>query len=389
MRIVFTGGGTAGHVNPAIAIADAVRRRYPDSEIFFVGTPKGMENKLVADAGYPIWHIDVGGLERRVSLKNIGVIIKTARSLSAARGLLKELRPDAVIGTGGYVCYPTVREAAKMGVFTALHESNAVAGLAVRMLSDRVDKVYINFDDAKNELKHPERAVTVGNPVREEVTRLERNSARNLLGLGAPIPGREAEFAGEGTPLGSYRHVIVSFGGSLGAETVNREALKLMNGYCRNHPEALMIHACGKSGYPEFMRRANELGVTKLKNVIINEFIRKLPIWLSASDIVICRSGANTVSELAAIGRASVMIPSPNVTGDHQYRNAKVMGDIGGAFVVRENSEEIEKIEELVATVLGDRRLRENMEICASKLAPKENAAEVIAADIAEAVLRR
>ncbi|MBR2460386.1 MAG: UDP-N-acetylglucosamine--N-acetylmuramyl-(pentapeptide) pyrophosphoryl-undecaprenol N-acetylglucosamine transferase [Clostridia bacterium] len=379
MRIAFTGGGTAGHVNPAIAVADAIKRKCPDAEILFVGTPGGMENKLVTEAGYPIWHIDIGGLSRSLSPKNIGVLIKAARSLSEARRIINKFRPDAVFGTGGYVCYPLLREASKMGIFTAIHESNAVAGLAVKLLSGRVDRVYLNFDGARKELKAPERARTVGNPVRGEILRMDRESARYRLGIGHPIPGHESEFGSGRMPLGSYRHVTVSFGGSLGAETVNKVALRLMDSYGRTHPDTLMIHATGKSGYPDFMSKATELGVTSLRNVIINEFIYELPLWLSAADLVICRAGANTVSELAAVGRASILIPSPNVTGDHQYKNACVMGDAGGAFVVREREEELAKTEQLMGSILGDRRLREGMELCATKLSPSENAAEVIA----------
>lgn len=379
MRIIFTGGGTAGHVNPAIAVADALKRLEGSAEILFVGTPHGMENKLVSEAGYPIWHIDVGGLKRSATVKNIGVLLKAVRSLSAARGIIEKFRPDAVFGTGGYVCYPLVREAARTGIYTALHESNAAAGLAVKMLSGKVDEIYLNFDAAREGLYYPERAKVVGNPVRGGLETVDRETARHLLGIGQPIPGREGDFASRGKFIGSFRHVVLSFGGSLGAETVNTEILKLMDGYARRRPDTLFVHATGKSGYADFMRRATDCGVTALNNTVISEFLYSMPLWLAASDIVVCRAGASTVSELAALGRTSILIPSPNVTGDHQYKNAKAMGDSGGAFVLRERPEELCKISELVDTVLSDRRLRENMEICAKTLAPKENAAEVIA----------
>ena len=382
MRIIFTGGGTAGHVSPAIAVADALKRADAGVEILFVGTPRGMENKLVTEAGYPIWHIDVGGLKRSASLKNIGVALKAVRSLSEARRIIEKFRPDAVFGTGGYVCYPLVREAARMGIYTALHESNATVGLAVKMLSGKVDKIYLNFDAAKGELSHPERAVTVGNPVRGEYGTVDRETARHLLGIGHPIPGREKDFASCGTPIGSFRHAVLSFGGSLGAATVNGEVLKLMDGYARRHPDTLFVHACGKSGYPDFMKRAGERGVTSLPNTVISEFLYSMPLWLAAADTVICRAGASTVSELATVGRASILIPSPNVTGDHQYKNAVAMGEAGGAFVLRERPEELAKLPELLDTLLSDRRVRENMEISARRLAPKENAAEVIAREL-------
>lgn len=384
MRIMFTGGGTAGHVNPAIAVADAVKRLDPHSEVVFVGTPRGMENRLVTEAGYPIWHIDVGGLKRELSIKNVGVALRAIRSVSEARKLLEKFRPDAVFGTGGYVCYPLLRAATGRGIYTALHESNAEPGLAVKMLSGRVDKIYLNFEAARTGLKRPDKAVTVGNPVRGGLGSVDRETARHLLGIGSPIPNRIGDFASEGKPIGGFRRVVLSFGGSLGAETVNREILKLMDSYGREHKDVLFVHACGKGGYPEFMKQAADLGVTALPNTVISEFLYGMPLWIAAADTVICRAGASTVSELAAACRVSILIPSPNVTGDHQYKNAKAMGDSGGAFVLRERPEELEKLPELLHTLLSDRRLRENMEVGAGRLAPKENAAEVIARDILE-----
>lgn len=398
MRVILTGGGTAGHINPAIAVADALCRLCKDGgdaapDILFVGTERGMESRLVPDAGYPLKSIDVSGLQRSLSIKNIGVAFKAIKALGEAEEVIESFEPDAVLGMGGYVCYPTVRQAirAKRRIFTALHESNAAPGLAVRMLADRVDRVYLNFAQAEKELKLRDRAVTVGNPVRGEVLRLGRERARELLGIGQPIPGRVTEFGsgrsvGKGIPIGSFRRVILSFGGSLGARTLNGEMLKLMNGYTREHPDTLHVHACGKLGYPEFRKVADGLGVSRLKNVIINEFIPEMPLWMAAADVVICRAGATTVSELAAAGRVAVLIPSPNVTGDHQFKNAKALADAGGAFVVRERAEELCRIEELVSTVLSDRRLRENMEVCAGSLAPATSAADAVAADIISSV---
>lgn len=400
MRIIFTGGGTAGHINPAISVADALcrvckKRGEESAEVLFVGTERGMENKLVPEAGYPLWHIDVSGLERSLSLKNIGVAFKTIGALRDASALLERFQPDAVFGTGGYVCYPILRQAAKKKdkIFTALHEANASAGLAVKLLSDSVDKVYLNFEAAIGDLKAPERSKVVGNPVRGDILRIDRDRARELLGIGNPIPEREMDFGsgrsfGKGAPIGSFRHVILSFGGSLGAQTLNGEMLKLMDSYAREHPDTLHIHACGKNGYSEVRRAAEKNGVSGLKNVIISEFIYDMPLWMAAADIVICRSGATTVSELAAAHRASVLIPSPNVTGDHQLKNATLLGDAGAAFVLRERPEELCRIKDMVATVLSDRRLRENMEICAGKLAPETDAAETIANDIIASVHR-
>lgn len=390
VRIILTGGGTAGHVNPAIAVADALCRVGRGTvsekpEILFVGTARGMENRLVTEAGYPIWHVEIEGLHRSLTPRNFGVAFKAVRSLSEARKIIEKFRPQAVFGTGGYVCFPMIYQAAKMGIFTALHESNATAGLAVKMLSGTVDRVYLNFEQTRSELKKPEKAVTVGNPVRGELVSLDRESARQRLGLSVPknadsLRGytEDARFIGA-----DFRHVILSFGGSLGAERVNTEMLRLMDSYARAHKDTLHVHACGKSGYEQCVKTAESLGLHKLRNVMIKEFLYDMPLWMTAADLVICRAGATTVSELAAVGRASVLIPSPNVTGDHQYKNATVLGEAGAAFVVRENDTELARLEQLVSTVLSDRRLRENMEISAKKLAPSgKGAAERIAEEL-------
>ncbi len=362
MRVIFAGGGTAGHINPAIAIADSIRKMDAKSEILFIGTKGGMENRLCAEAGYPVWHIDVCGIKRKICFDNVKALYKAFTATSKAKKMIEKFRPDAVIGTGGYICYPVVRAASSMGVFTALHESNAIPGMAVKMLKNKVDRIYVNFEECAGLLGGGKNIIRSGNPMRTHS--LNREKTREELDI-----------------AGKYRYVLLSFGGSLGAETINRECLKLMKNFTSKRTDIFHIHAVGKNGYPEFCRNFSEQGLSGCKNISIREYIYDMPKWLTAADLVICRSGAMTLSEIAASGRASILIPSPNVTDNHQYKNAKAFSDAGAAYTLCEGSPELDRLSELAETVLSDKKVREKMEENA-KTFDFPGAAEMIAGEI-------
>ena len=362
MRVIFTGGGTAGHINPAIAIADALAKLDENAEILFIGTRSGLENRLCQEAGYPLWHIDAMGIKRSLSFDNVKAVFKAVKAVNKAKKMLDTFKPDAVLGTGGYICYPVVRAAASMGVFTALHESNAIPGMAVKMLKNKVDRIYVNFDECKRLLGGGEKIVRSGNPVKN--TPINRGYAREQLGI-----------------TGCYRYVLLSFGGSLGAETVNREVLTLMQNFSSKRKDIFHLHATGKVGYGEFCRRFSEMGLNECKNISVKEYIYDMPKWLTAADLVISRSGAMTLSEIAYSGRASILIPSPNVVDDHQYKNAKAFSDAGAAFTLREGTDELSRLCELTETVLSDRAVRERMEAKAKDF-NVPNAADMIAREL-------
>lgn len=364
MRVIFAGGGTAGHINPAISVADAILKIDDKSEILFIGTEKGLENRLCAEAGYPLWHIDVTGIKRSFSVDNLKAAFKVFTATSKARKMLEKFRPDAVVGTGGYICYPVIRAASSMGIYTALHESNAIPGMAVKMLKNKVDRIYVNFEECARLLGGGERIIRSGNPMR--VTPFSRDLTREELGV-----------------TGKYRYVVLSFGGSLGAETVNSECLRLMKNFTSKRKDIFHIHATGKVGYGETMRAFNELGLSECKNISVREYIYDMPKWLTAADLVISRSGAMTLSEIAAAGRASILIPSPNVTDNHQYKNAKAFSDAGAAYTLCEGSDELSRLSELVETVLSDKAVRGKMEENAKKF-DFPGAAEMIAGELFE-----
>ncbi|MBQ2730017.1 MAG: undecaprenyldiphospho-muramoylpentapeptide beta-N-acetylglucosaminyltransferase [Clostridia bacterium] len=345
MRVLMTGGGTGGHVNPALAIAQTIKENEPDSEIAFVGTPRGIENKLVPAKGYKLYHVDVMGLRRSLSLKNIKAAYLALTSPLKAKKIIKEFKPDVVIGTGGYVSWPVCKAASKMGIPTALHESNAVPGMAVRMLSGSADRIFLNFEKAGKGLDCPEKLMLVGCPMLGTFASTSKEEARKKLG----IP-KDAEC------------VILSFGGSLGAEKVNEAVLHLMENFSCKEKGVYHTHATGAIEKEIAFGQFKEKGLDKYENLELLEYIYDMPDRVAAADIVICRAGALTVSELSLAGKCALFIPSPNVTDDQQFKNANVLVEKGAAALLRETPELPEKLVEVVKKLAGDPEKRRSME---------------------------
>jgi len=307
----MTCGGTGGHITPALAIADTIRENIAGAELLFVGAAGGMENELVTGAGYAIRSLHVKGLSRKLGISLLREGALAVKAIGDARALLREFAPDIVIGTGGYACYPTLFAATRMGIPTAVHESNAVPGLAVRMLAGSVDRVWVNFPSAGKRLSSRARVLTVGNPL-----------PRGFVGTGIAYS----------LPAGC-RRMILSFGGSLGAAALNRAVIDLMRA---EREDVYHLHATGKGGYEEFMRAFSEAGLVASGRLDIRPFIFDMPRHMASATLVICRAGAMSISELAAAGRAAVLVPSPNVTGNHQYENAKALYENGAGVLLEE-----------------------------------------------------
>lgn len=321
MRVLIAAGGTAGHINPALAIAGALRAACPEAEIHFAGRRKGMEYGLVTKAGYAFHHIEVNGIQRRLTPKNILRDIEAVWHLilsgPRARAMLRELQPDLVIGCGGYVSGPVVRCAAKMGIKTAIHEQNAFPGVTNKLLAPDVDIVFAAVPAAVEKLGAPQKTVVVGNPVRPEIFAQDRTEARAALGAGS-------------------RTVLLSFGGSLGARKVNEMVAGLAAWEQAQKKEILHIHATGSREAALFAQLAEEKGLALGESLIVKEYIDDMPRMLAAADLVISRAGALTLAELEAVGRASILIPSPNVAENHQYYNALELQKVGAAVVIEE-----------------------------------------------------
>ena len=335
MRVLIAAGGTAGHINPALAIAGAIKKADPSAEIHFAGRKEGMEYRLVTQAGYPFHHIEITGFQRRLSLNNIKRNIITLWNLALsgpkARAMMKEVQPDLVIGCGG--SGPVVRCAAKKGIKTAIHEQNAFPGVTNKLLAPDVDIVFAAVPAAVEKLGAPEKTQVVGNPVRPEVFEKagERDAIRAQLGAGD-------------------RTVILSFGGSLGARRVNEVVADLCAWEQKEHKPVLHIHATGQYGVELFQNLEKEKGFAPGESLVVKEYINNMPELLAAADLVISRAGALTLAELEAEGRAAILIPSPNVAENHQYYNAMELQKAGAAVVIEEKDLTGEK---LVSTVSG------------------------------------
>ena len=339
MKIIFAGGGTAGHINPALAIAGYVRERQPDAEILYIGAKGGMEERLVPQAGFDFKGITVQGFRRKFSPKalkdNLVTIKKAISAGKAAKRMILEFQPDLCIGTGGYVSGPVLRAAQKLGIPTLIHEQNAYPGVANKMLSKKADRVLLAMPDARKHFKGNCRFVDTGNPVRGEILAQERESARKALGL-------------------DDRPVILSFGGSLGARKIN-ESLADIIARSAKDGKYQHIHAYGQYGkwFPELLKEKGA-DLSAAKNLDIREYINDMPVCLAAADVVIARAGAITLSEIQVKGKPAILIPSPNVAENHQYHNAMSLVSKNAAVMIEEKDLTPEKLTEEIDKLASD-----------------------------------
>ncbi len=369
MRAIFAAGGTAGHINPALAIADKVKSVFPETEILFVGTPSGMEARLVTKAGYNFTAVEMAGFQRRISVRNIGRNFKAAYCylISAkmkVRKILKDFKPDVVIGTGGYVTGTVLGQAAAMGIKTVTHESNSYPGMATKMLAKKADKVLLATEDAKKHLNTDERCVVTGNPLRSNIPIEERESARKRLGL----------------PDG---FTVLSFGGSLGANRITEAVAELIAWEGKkggiNH-----IHSYGVKGKELFYDALDSSGAVEDKTRhIFKDYIDNMYTCMCAADLIISRAGAMTVTELTAIGRPAILVPYPNATENHQYYNALTLSNAHAAILIEDKDLTRARLVDEVSKLFADRQRLELMEENAKKSA-RNNAADVILKEIIE-----
>lgn len=355
MHIMFVGGGTAGHINPAIAVAGYIKENYPDCRISYIGTKKGMENRLVPLAGYDFYSVDVAGFQRKITLKNIfrniDAVRKVFTSSIEARKLLKTLKPDIVFGTGGYVCGPVLREAAKSGIKTAVHEANAYPGVTIKMLAPTVDLVMVAMEDALKNLNPKNPPVVTGNPIRSGLKSVSRQDARMKLG----IP--------------ENANVLLSFGGSLGARVINEAMLEVIKNDLKD--KAFYIyHATGKNAYESFSNSLSEIGLESDNGMInVYEYIDNMDVLMAAADLVICRAGAMTVNELQVCGKPAILIPSPYVAENHQFHNAMSLKRNNAAELVEEKDLNGRVLYDTVKRLFGDKENLKDMREQALKIA--------------------
>ncbi len=343
MRILFAGGGTAGHINPAVAVANYIKQQDADSEFLFIGTENGMEKTLIPKQGYDIKFIKIHGFERKISFRNVKTVAEIFEGIKCAKKIIKEFRPDVVMGTGGYVTGPVLFAAAMMKIPTIIHEANAFPGVTIRILSRFVDVVALSMIDAKKFLPEKCRVELTGNPVRPSILAENQFSAKRKLGLGD-------------------EKVILIFGGSLGAQRINDVAVDWISSIAKEEKYQIIMSTGKNNQFEHVMSRFKENGINPEDHpcLRVSEYIYDMDLALNAADLIIARSGGS-VSEMTALGKAAILIPSPYVAGNHQEHNARAVERSGGAIVICEEELSAQKLSESIEYILGDEKVLSEM----------------------------
>ena len=348
MNVIFTCGGTGGHINPAIAVADILKERHPDCNILFIGAKGHMEEQLVPRAGYKLECLPGSGLSRKLNLaglkKNVNAVKSVIAAVNQCKRIFKEFQPDVIIGTGGYASFPALYAGSRMGIPTCVHESNAVPGLTTKMAANTASRVLVCFEESKKFYKKPEKVQVVGMPIRREFWETQRAQARRELDIGEE-------------PL------VVSTYGSQGAKVMNQMTAQLFALEQQANFPFRHIHAVGKFGtdwMPQAVKDQNvDLG--NCPSIDMREYIYDMPTVLAAADVVLGRAGSGTCNEIAATGTPCILIPSPNVTNNHQEKNARILEGRGGAVVVPETECTAQGIFDEIMMLLQDEPRRKQM----------------------------
>lgn len=316
MRVIFAGGGTGGHINPAISIADYAAAQDENFEALFIGTKNGMETKLVPKAGYKLEFIDIAGFDRKHLLKNISVIKKLMKANSDCKNIIKKFKPDCIVCTGGYVSGPVAMASKKTGVPSLIHEQNVYPGLTVRGSEKYVDYLALSFEETINHIKSKDKCVVTGNPVRGEILTANYAESRKKLGITKPF--------------------VLIFGGSLGADKINNTVVDMLERLAQEEKISLLF-GTGDRNYEGVMQKIKDKNIQLNDDIRVTAYIDNMADCMAAADLVVARSGAITVSEIAALGKPSILIPSPNVVRNHQEQNAREFENNGAAAVILES----------------------------------------------------
>ncbi|MBE6648833.1 MAG: undecaprenyldiphospho-muramoylpentapeptide beta-N-acetylglucosaminyltransferase [Ruminococcaceae bacterium] len=344
IRVVFSCGGTGGHIYPAISIADCIKSKYHNAEILFVGSKRGMEKRLVEAAGYKIETIDIQGFTRKLTLSNIKTAVKAMTSVSKAKKLISKFMPDVIIGTGGYASWAAVRAGEKMGIPTLIHEQNAYPGMTTRKLAKSADKVCLSYEESKKYFTETKgEIILTGNPVSPKLYSYEYDLNRAEMGI-----SRDKIF-------------VLSFGGSLGASCINDNVLNTVGKLLESKPDLIYRHVAGKRDYERCVALASKFGLDKYPNFQLYEYMYDLPKQMAAADVVISRAGAITITEAAFLGKATVLIPSPNVAENHQFKNALVLEKSKAAVMIEEKNLNPSVLYDTVIELVNDGKKRASL----------------------------
>lgn len=354
MKVVIAAAGTAGHINPGLAIAKKIQEEQKDSKIIFIGTTRGLENDLVPRAGYELKTIEAYGLSKKISIDNIKKMIKTLKGFGEAKKLLKEINPDIVIGTGGYICGATISAAHRLKIPTILHESNAFPGKAVKMLAKKTDTILVSFKDAMGRIKHAKKIVYTGTPVKikkQNYSEEQKEEIIKKIGLKSGIP------------------IALVFGGSQGARRINQAIMEMIKSELNENYQ--MIWATGPKQYDivkEELENENK-NINHIKNMKILPYIYNMEEIMNIVDVIVARSGAMTITEISNLGKPSILVPLPNVSHDHQLYNAKVLENIKAANIILDNILDGENLNENIEKIVLNKEIYQEMGKNALKIA--------------------
>lgn len=355
MKVIISAAGTGGHINPGIAIANKIKEKEPKSEILFIGTNRGLENDLVPRAGYELKTIDVYGLKKEISLTNLKHILKTIGSRKDVKKIFDEFKPDLVLGTGGYICGPVFYVATKRKIPTVLHESNAYPGKAVKMFSKKVDAVLVGFEDTKPKLEGCKNVVVTGTPTKIRklnISTIRKKEILEELGIRKDLP------------------IVLIYGGSQGAQKINEAVIELIKK--RKNEKYQIIWATGTKQFDivkENFEKDN-IYINSLKNVKILPYIYNMEELMNISDLMVCRSGAMTITEISIVGKPAIFIPLPSISANRQEDNALVLKKIGAAKMILNNELNSTNLAEEIDDIIYDKLELEEMGKMANTIAP-------------------
>ena len=354
MRVIIAAAGTGGHINPGIAIANKIKEKEKNSEIIFIGTNRGLENDLVPRAGYELKTIDAYGLSKKISIDNLKKLYKTYKGIGEAKKIVKEFKPDIVIGTGGYICGAVVLAAKKHSIPVILHESNAFPGKAIKMLAKKADTILVSFKEAKERITNCNNVVFTGTPVKVKKQEYGVNEKINIV---------------KNMGLSETKPIVLIFGGSQGAQKINEAIINIIKN--KSNKNYQILWATGPKQYDIIKEELEKkkIEIENISNAKIVPYIYNMEEAENISDVVVARSGAMTITEISNLGKASILIPLPNVSNDHQMYNAKVLEKIGGAKIITNDSLNGELLNDTINSIILDSKICKQMGENAMKLA--------------------
>ena len=346
MRVIIAAAGTAGHINPGLAIANKIKKEQKDSEIMFIGTTRGLENDLVPRAGYKLKTIDAYGLSKEISIDNLKKMLKTLKGFGEAKKIIKQFKPDIVIGTGGYICGATITAGHSLKIPTLLHESNAFPGKAVKILAKKTDTILVSFKDAIPRIPNCKNVVFTGTPVKIKKKDYKEEEKNRII---------------YGVDLEINKPIVLIFGGSQGAKKINDSILEIIKG--KLNKDYQIIWGAGPKQYDiikEELENEN-LELNHIPNIKILPYIYNMEEIMNISELIVARSGAMTITEISNLGKPSILVPLPNVSHNHQLYNAKALENVGASKIILNDELTGEKLNKQIEEIVLNKKLLEQM----------------------------